>query len=48
MKKRLGSILLTLALVFSLAPALGAIVTAGARDPELPVMARRLAGKDQT
>jgi UDP-N-acetylmuramate--alanine ligase len=28
------------------APALGAIVTAGARDPELPVMARRLAGKE--
>ena len=28
------------------APAFGAIVTAGARDPELPVMARRLAGKE--
>ena len=28
------------------APALGAIVTAGARDPELPAMARRLAGKE--
>ena len=35
-------------LLKALAPALGAIVTAGARDPELPVMARRLAGKDQT
>ena len=30
------------------APAFGAIVTAGARDPGLPVMARRLAGKEQT
>jgi UDP-N-acetylmuramate--alanine ligase len=28
------------------ASAFGAIVTAGARDPELPVMARRLAGKE--
>ena len=28
------------------APAFGAIVTAGARDPELPVTARRLAGKE--
>jgi UDP-N-acetylmuramate--alanine ligase len=28
------------------APAVGAIVTAGARDPGLPVMARRLAGKE--
>ena len=28
------------------APAFGAIVTAGARDPALPVMARRLAGKE--
>ena len=30
------------------APAVGAIVTAGARDPGLPVLARRLAGKEQT
>ena len=29
-----------------LAPAVGAIVTAGARDPGLPVLARRLAGKE--
>jgi hypothetical protein len=28
------------------APAFGAIVTAGARDPALPVMARLLAGKE--
>ena len=28
------------------APAFGAIVTAGARDPVLPVMARNLAGKE--
>ena len=30
------------------ASAFGAIVTAGARDPALPVMARRLAGKELT
>ena len=30
-----------------LAPAVGAIVTVGARDPGLPVLARRLAGKEQ-
>ncbi len=30
----------------TLAPAVGAIVTAGARDPGLPVLARRLAGKE--
>ena len=29
------------------APAFGAIVTAGARDPGLPVLARRLAGKEK-
>ena len=29
-----------------LAPAVGAMVTAGARDPGLPVLARRLAGKE--
>lgn len=29
------------------APAVGAIVTAGARDPGLPVLARRLAGKEK-
>jgi len=34
-------------LLKALAPALGAIVIAGARDPGLPVMARRLAGKEQ-
>jgi UDP-N-acetylmuramate--alanine ligase len=33
-------------LLKALAPAVGAIVTAGARDPGLPVMARRLAGKE--
>jgi UDP-N-acetylmuramate--alanine ligase len=35
-------------LLMAQAPAFGAIVTAGARDPGLPVLAGRLAGKEMT